>query len=142
MGKFDHYIDCLPQRPPFLFVDEILDHAYMERVQGAVEFPDGHRIFENHLPGEPLVPGVILIEALAQVAGIVMISEEGQPIRGYLGEVSRVRFRKTIKPGDRVLLDARLLGSFGNAARFEVSASVSGSGVVEGEIVLVRQDIR
>ena len=138
MGDFDHLIDRLPHKPPALFVDEVFDCVPMQHVRGAVDFPEGHRVFENHLPGEPMVPGVILIEALTQVSGLILASAgEGEgTIRGYLGEVRRIRFRRPVRPGERVSLAARLVQAFGRAAVFEVTASVNDAIVCEGEIVV------
>ena len=110
----------------------------MQSVQGTVRFEKGHRIFENHLPGEPLVPGVIIIEALAQIAGLVLISDEGEAVRGYLGEVVRMRFRKTVGPDETILLHAQQLQLFGNVVRFEATAKVNGEVVAEGQIILVQ----
>lgn len=137
MGKYDQLIASLPQKPPFLFVDEVSEWEPFQRVRGLARFPEGHPIFTNHLPSEPLVPGVILIEALAQLAGLALVAEAGQPIRGYLGEVVRARFRRTVGPDATVELEARLVQRFGLAARFEVAAEVDGAIVVDGEIVLV-----
>lgn len=139
MGDLDHLIQYLPQKPPFLFVDEVLEQVPFERARGAVRFEAGHRIFENHLPGEPLVPGVIIIEALAQLAGLALIPPEGKPIRGYLGEVCRMRFRRTVGPGSRLEIEARLVQRFGRAARFEVRALAGGSLIADGEIVVAEK---
>ncbi len=130
-------IDCLPQKKPFLFVDELTAAAPGESVAGAVVFPADHPVFENHLPGDPLVPGVILIEALAQLSGIALIpADRIEPVRGYLGEVRRVRFRRKVRPGERVELRSRLLQRFGGAASFEVEARVGAEVAADGEIVV------
>jgi 3-hydroxymyristoyl/3-hydroxydecanoyl-(acyl carrier protein) dehydratase len=138
MGSYDRLIELLPQKPPFRFVDEVLELARGESIVGAVTFPRGHRVFEGHLPGEPIVPGVILIEALAQVAGLILAPEGGAPLRGYLGEVLRMRFRRAVRPDERVRLRARLAQRFGKVIRFEGVADVGGGEVAaEGEITVV-----
>ncbi len=137
MDPLDRLIACLPQKPPSLYVDRILELLPGDRVRGEVTFPPGHRVFDNHLPDEPLVPGVILIEAMAQVAGLVLVPPESlRPIRGYLGEVRHMRFRRRVGPGSTVAVEARLLQSFGNAHRFETEAIVDGNIVAAGQIVL------
>lgn len=133
-------IAFLPQKPPAVYLDEVLELAPQERAVGATTFPAGHRIFEGHLPGEPLVPGVILIEALAQLSGIVLIPAEGRPVRGYLGEVAQMRFRRLIRPGERILLRAELERRFGRAARFRVSAEVDGVEAASGTITVASAD--
>ena len=131
------YLDCLPQKATALFVDEIHQLTPMECATGSVAFPHGHRVFENHLPGNPLVPGVMLIEALAQLSGLILIPPgQVSPIRGYLGEVRRVRFRRKVVPGDRVTLRSRLLRAFGGAAAFKVEALVGDQVAAEGEIIV------
>ncbi len=132
----DRVIDQLPQKPPFLFVEEVLELEPGVRVKAAKTFPDGDRVFENHLPDEPLVPGVILIEALAQASGLALIPEDGTPVRGYLAEVDRMRFRRLIHPGERIILESTLERRFGSAARFDVRASVEGETAAEGAITI------
>ncbi len=135
----DHWIQFLPQKPPFLFVDHVLELEPLRRVRGSLLFPRGHRIFESHLPGEPLVPGVILIEALAQLSGIALVGAEGKPLRGYLGEVTRMRFHRLILPEEEITLHAEVLQAFGPFAKFRGRVTVVGELAAEGELVLVRK---
>jgi len=111
----------------------------MERVAGTVRFPPGHRVFENHLPGEPLVPGVILIEALAQIAGLALVGRDGEAVRGYLAEVAHARFYRLIHPGDELRLEAVLDRAFGDYARFDVVASVGDEVAVRGRLTVARK---
>jgi 3-hydroxyacyl-[acyl-carrier-protein] dehydratase len=136
-SPLDRYIALLPQKPPFLFLDQLEELVHGERARGAKTFESGHRVFENHLPGEPLVPGVILIEALAQLSGTVLIPPEGtSPVRGFLGSVERMRFRRLIRPDERIVLTARLDRRFGTVARFEVEASVGGEVAADGLVTV------
>lgn len=135
----DHLLDLLPQKPPALYIDHVEEVEPLARVTGSVTFPAGHRIFSGHLPDEPLVPGVILVEALAQLAGIVLVGAEGQPLRGYLGEVTRMRFYRLIRPGEEIVLRAAMEQAFGAFARFAVSAAVAGELAAEGSLVLARR---
>jgi 3-hydroxyacyl-[acyl-carrier-protein] dehydratase len=137
-SALDRLIGLLPQRPPFLFVDHVLELEPLRRVVGSKRFPPGDPIFENHLPDEPLVPGVIVIEALAQLAGIALAGSDGAPIRGYLGEVTRMRFHRLIRPGDEIILTADLEQAFGAFARFAVGAAVGDELAAEGTITLAR----
>lgn len=136
-APLERYIDCLPQKPPFLFIDELSELEPGQSAAGVVAFPEGHPVFANHLPANPLVPGVILIEALAQLAGIVLIPPgKPVPVSGYLGEVRRMRFRRKVRPGERVALHARLIQRFAGAARFAVDAAVGDQTAAEGELVV------
>ncbi len=138
-GPLDRLIDALAQEPPFRFVDHILSIERGRWVRGTVKFPEGHPIFQGHLPGEPLVPGVIVIEALAQLAGLALIEREGEEVRGYLAEVGRTRFHRLIHPGEEVLLEAEIDRTFGDFARFEVKASVAGEPAASGSVTLARK---
>jgi len=136
MNDLDRLIDCLPQKPPFLFVDHLtaLDHGVS--AVGTVCFQSGHPIFENHLPGRPLVPGVILIEALAQLCGLALVPAAGQPVVGLLAEVGRMRFRRLIQPDETIVLQVSLTRQIGSAARFDVRAEVDGELAAEGQITV------
>jgi 3-hydroxyacyl-[acyl-carrier-protein] dehydratase len=135
----DRLLDSLPQRPPALFVDHVLEHEHLRRVAGSVCFPPGHRVFSGHLPHEPLVPGVVLIEALAQLAGLALVGAEGEPVHGYLAEVGRVRFHRLVHPGEEVRLEARVDRAFGDYARFDVRALVGEELAAEGQVTVARR---
>jgi len=137
---FDRLIELLPQKPPFLFLDHVVTLAPMRSVEGSVTFPDGHPIFENHLPGEPLVPGVIVVEALAQLAGIALIGPEMIPVRGYLAEVGQTRFHRLIHPDEEILLRAEVEQAFGAYARFRIEATVDGEQAATGRLTLARKE--
>lgn len=132
----NHLIEALPQKAPFLFVDTIESFEYADHARGTIVFPDGHPVFDNHLPNDPIVPGVILIEAMAQLSGIVMIAPGSRAARGYLAEVRRIRFRRLCRPGERVVTHSRLERKLGSAASFEVHAEVDGEIAAEGVLVV------
>ncbi len=134
----DRLIRFLPQKPPFLFVEHVLELETGRSVRGSTVFPAGHAVFENHLPGDPLVPGVILIEALAQLAGIALMDPAGAPLRGYLAEVEKMRFLRLVRPDETIELAARLEEAFGQFARFAVTAAVDGEVAARGVITLAR----
>jgi 3-hydroxyacyl-[acyl-carrier-protein] dehydratase len=137
VSDLDRLIEYLPQKKPFLFLDHVTEAVSGERASGTKTFPAGDRIFENHLPDEPLVPGVILIEALAQLCAVVLIPAEGeQPVHGYLAEVSRMRFRRLIHPDETITLHAALDRRMGTAARFDVRAQVGEEVAAEGFITV------
>jgi 3-hydroxymyristoyl/3-hydroxydecanoyl-(acyl carrier protein) dehydratase len=135
----DALIALLPQKPPFLFVDHVLAVEPLRQVTGTKTFPPGDPIFRNHLPGEPLVPGVIIIEALAQLAGLALVAEDERPMRGYLGEVTRMRFHRPVHPGEEIRLHVEMEQAFGPFARFAARAAVGEDLVAEGALVLARR---
>ena len=137
-SSLDRLIRFLPQKPPFLFVEHLLGLETGRSVRGSTVFPAGHAVFENHLPDEPLVPGVIIIEALAQLAGIALMDPAGAPLRGYLAEVEKMRFLRLVRPDETIELTARLEAAFGQFARFAVSATVGGEVAARGVLTLAR----
>ena len=137
-SALDRLIEFLPQKPPFLFVEHVLELEPGRSVRGSMVFAAGHAIFENHLPDEPLVPGVILVEALAQLAGIALMDPAGSPLRGYLAEVEKMRFLRLVRPDESIALEAQLEEAFGQFARFAVSATADGEVAARGVITLAR----
>ena len=137
--SYDHLIDCLPQKPPALYVDRVVEHAAMERVAGTVTFGERHRVFDGHLPGEPIVPGVVLAEALAQLAGLALMGGEGAPVSGYLAEVAEARFYRVVRPGEGVRLEATVDTAFGDYARFVVAAFGGDEQAMRGKVTVARR---
>ena len=139
-------IAALPQNKPFLFVDRMVTLLPGQEVHAEVSFAADHPVFDGHLPGYPLVPGVIVIEALAQACGLVLMPEEmlyeaqsgNAPEKGfgYLAEVRRVRFKRAVLPGEVLTLHCKLGRAFGTAASFDVAASVGDEPAAEGEIIV------
>ncbi len=131
-----NYIQALPQKPPFRFVEKVVHAEYAVSAEGRMTFAPEHPVFDGHLPGDPIVPGVILIEALAQLSGIVLIPPGSATAMGYLAEVKRVRFRRLVRPEECITLESKLIRKLGSAASFEVSASVDGEEAAGGELVV------
>ena len=136
-------IAALPQAKPFLFVDRIVSRTYREDVVAEVTFPEGHPVFDGHLPDFPLVPGVIVTEALAQSCGLVLVPEamldgDQEPPKGFgvLAEVRRMRFKRAVLPGERMAMRCTLGRVFGTAAIFAVEATVEGELAASGEIIV------
>ena len=138
MPDLNHLIECLPQDPPFRFLDTVERHAPHVEAAATRTFPSGDRIFEGHLPGRPIVPGVILLEALAQLSALVLL--DGDPavgrVMGFLAGVARLRFYRRVGPDERVDLVSRLDRRLGSAAQFDVEASVGGERVLRGQITV------
>jgi 3-hydroxyacyl-[acyl-carrier-protein] dehydratase len=122
----------LPHRPPFLFVDGINSHVPGAEATGEKTFSSDDPMFAGHFPGNPIVPGVILTEALAQVAGIA-----GSSDRGFLlSAIRAMKFPSPARPGQKIVLHARKSGGLGGLVQFSVVAQVEGRTVAEGQIVL------
>ena len=129
----------LPHRPPFVFVREILSCDPGKAAECATLFDPNDPMFAGHFPGNPLVPGVILTEALAQTAGIAGASgtEEGEtPPKFLLSAIRQMKFAAAVRPNERIILHAEKTGQIGELWQFAVSATVNGREVASGQIVL------
>lgn len=123
----------LPHREPFVFVDEVRSLEPGERAECCKTFPPETDFFRGHFPGEPIVPGVILTEALAQTAGIAA----GQPGRSFrLSAIRSMKFLGAVRPSEVITLQARKIGNVGGLWQFEVRALVEERVVAEGSVVL------
>ncbi len=123
----------LPHREPFLFIDEVIEAAPGESAACRKVFPAEEPFFRGHFPGDPLVPGVILAEALAQTAGLAA----GQPGRAFrLSAIKTMKFPAAARPGETIELHARKLAEVGGLWQFEVMARVGERTVASGTVVL------
>jgi 3-hydroxyacyl-[acyl-carrier-protein] dehydratase len=123
----------LPHREPFIFVDRVLERAAGASVKAEKMFPAETAFFAGHFPGTPLVPGVILAEALAQAAGLAA-GGEGRSFR--LAALKAMKFPSAAGPGQRIELHAKKTGAVGGLWQFETRATVEGRVVAEGVVVL------
>lgn len=131
----------LPHREPFIFVDEVLAVENGVSARGVKTFDGSAAFFAGHFPGDPIVPGVILTEALAQVAGIAgAAGEDG--VRFLLSAVRVMKFHRAVRPGERIELAATKAGGMGGLLSFDVRASVGVETVAEGRVVLSRNEAK
>ena len=129
----------LPHRPPFVFVRELVKCDPGVSAEAVTSFASDDPIFAGHFPGNPLVPGVILTEALAQTAGIAAAAA-GHPQNAgpmfLLSAIRSMKFFRAVRPGEQIDLRAEKLAYVGDLVQFKVEASVSGVPVAEGQLVL------
>jgi 3-hydroxyacyl-[acyl-carrier-protein] dehydratase len=128
----------LPHRPPFVFVRQLLAHEPGVSADCQTTFEPGDPMFAGHFPGNPLVPGVILTEALAQTAGIAAASgypENERPLF-LLSAIRSMKFLRAARPGETINLRAERLAQVGDLLQFAVRATVAEKVVAEGQIVL------
>ena len=123
----------LPHRPPFIFVDTVVEIEPGERAVCRKTFSPDEPFFRGHFPGDPLVPGVILTEALAQTAGLAA----GQAGRTFhLSAIKCMKFLRPVRPLDEIILTARKTAALGSLWQFEVTARVGEATVAEGVVML------
>jgi 3-hydroxyacyl-[acyl-carrier-protein] dehydratase len=130
----------LPHRYPFLLVDRVLECVGAERILALKNVTFNEPYFTGHFPHRPVMPGVIIIEALAQASGILAFKTAGftpnQDTRFYFVAIDKCRFRKPVEPGDQLLLKVTLLRSFKGIWKFHGVAEVDGAEVASAEIML------
>ena len=127
----------LPHRPPFVFVREIIACDPGISVDAVTSFPADDPMFAGHFPGNPLVPGVILTEALAQTAGIAAASGCSEPKPLFLlSAIRAMKFLRPVRPAESINLRAEKLAQVDNLIQFKVAATVKSEVVAEGQLVL------
>jgi 3-hydroxyacyl-[acyl-carrier-protein] dehydratase len=132
----DHFLG-LPHRPPFVFVRKLIACDPGISAECETEFAADDPMFAGHFPGDPLVPGVILTEALAQTAGIAAASaHQKQPPRFLLSAIRQMKFLAAVRPAERIILRAQKTGAVDQLVQFEVEALVDGKQVAVGQLVL------
>jgi UDP-3-O-[3-hydroxymyristoyl] N-acetylglucosamine deacetylase/3-hydroxyacyl-[acyl-carrier-protein] dehydratase len=131
----------LPHRYPFLMVDRIIEIEGSRRVVGLKNVTINEAFFQGHYPGEPIMPGVLIIEALAQVGGILLSQElEHKGKTAVLLSLDKVKFRRAVRPGDQLILEAEALRIRSNIGHVRGRALVGGEIAAEAEIKFILTD--
>ncbi|HEX5586035.1 MAG TPA: 3-hydroxyacyl-ACP dehydratase FabZ [Acidimicrobiia bacterium] len=131
----DSLIARLPQRPPFLFVDVVEECVPAVRVRARYRVTGDEDFLRGHFPGNPIVPGVIIVEALAQAASLALATDpryEGK--LALFGGVEKVRFRRVVRPGDELLLTAEVERLSARGGWSQVRASVDDETACEARL--------
>jgi 3-hydroxyacyl-[acyl-carrier-protein] dehydratase len=133
-------LERLPHRYPFLLVDRVLECRAGESIRALKNVTYNEPFFPGHFPGHPVMPGVMIIEALAQAAGILCFVTANvipdQDTRFYFVGIDKARFRRPVVPGDQVLLTAQLERSLKGIWRFSTAALVEGREVAHADMMV------
>ncbi len=131
----------LPHRYPFLMVDRIVEIEGTRRVVGLKNVTINEPFFQGHYPGDPIMPGVLVIEALAQVGGVLLSQElEHKGKVAVLLSLDKVKFRRAVRPGDQLILEAEALRVRSTTGHVKGRAHVAGELVAEAEIKFILTD--
>lgn len=126
----------IPHRYPMLLVDRIIELEPMKRAVGIKSVTINEHFFAGHFPQKPVMPGVLILEAMAQVGGVAMLyPEENRGKLAVFGGMERVKFRKPVTPGDQLLMEAEVLKIRGSIGKLWAQASVDGQVVAEAEFL-------
>ncbi len=139
----DQVMALLPHRPPFLLVDEALDLEPGVRCLASRVLRDDDFWFAGHFPGNPVMPGVLIVEALAQTATLAAASAGGAEGKiGLFAGIDKIRFKRVVRPGDVLSLEAEIVAVHGPVGRAKVVAKVGGELACRGELMFAIVDAR
>lgn len=134
-------MSLLPHRYPFLMVDRIIGFEGETKCRGLKNLTMNELFFQGHFPGHPVMPGVLQVEAMAQVASIVMLRQPGNASKlGYFMSADKVKFRRVVVPGDTLIIEAELTKMRGNIGQATARCLVNGQVVSEAELKFGLQD--
>jgi 3-hydroxyacyl-[acyl-carrier-protein] dehydratase len=128
--------NILPHRYPFLLVDKILEVEVGKKAVGLKNVTINEPFFQGHFPGNPIMPGVLIVEAMSQVGAVAILSmEEYKGKLAVFAGIEKMKFRRQVVPGDTLIMEAELLGIKMGIGRAKVSAKVEGKTAAEGEVM-------
>lgn len=138
--------EYLPHRYPFLLVDRVVEMALGESIVAYKNVTVNEPFFNGHFPNHPVMPGVLIIEAMAQAAGILGFKTmEKKPADGhiyYFVGSDKVRFKRPVVPGDKLVLEAKVIGKPRRGIwRFECRATVDGELACQGDILCAEREL-
>src|SRR5690625_5233008 len=132
--------DVIPHRYPFLLVDKVLEVEEEKRVVGLKNVTANEPFFQGHFPDYPVMPGVLIVEALAQVGAIAVLGmEKNKGKIGFLVGIDKCRFKRQVKPGDQLKLEVEITRIKGAIGKGKGVATVDGEVACEAEIMFAIQ---
>ena len=127
--------EIIPQRPPFLMIDRVEEYVPGESATAYKNVNINEWYFQGHFPGEPIMPGVLITEALAQTGAVAILSmEENKGKNALFGGIDKMKFKKMVVPGDVLKLEVKIIKQKGPVGVGEATATVDGKVVAKGEL--------
>lgn len=127
--------NIIPQREPFLMIDEVEEYIPGESCIAYKNVSEDEYYFKGHFPGNPIMPGVLMVEALAQTGAVAILSmEENKGRNALFGGINNLKFKKQVVPGDRLKLEVKIIKKKGPIGIGEAIATVDGKVAVKGEL--------
>jgi len=142
MYTIEDIMKVLPHRYPFLLVDRILEIEEKKRIVGLKNVTINEPFFEGHFPGHPIMPGVLIIEAMAQVGGMLLLGSVPDPDTKvvYFMSLDNVKFRRPVKPGDQLRFELDVVQLRGTVCKMHGVGKVDGEIVVEADMAATIRD--
>ena len=128
----------IPHRYPFILIDRILELEPTQRVKGLKNVSMNEPFFQGHFPGKPIMPGVLILEAMAQTSGVLAIASLSQGKEGalmYFMGLDQVKFRKMVVPGDQLVMELEVLKQRAKIMKLAGVAKVGGKIVAEAQLM-------
>ncbi len=142
--NIDQIKRALPHRYPFLLLDKVTDYEPGVSLTAVKNVTTNEPFFQGHFPQQPIMPGVLIIEAMAQASAVLgLLSDDGEKHRNklyYLVGVDKARFRKTVGPGDQLVIEAQFVKLRRNIWRFSCVARVDDTIVADAELLTTIAD--
>ena len=127
--------EIIPQREPFLMIDEVEEYIPGESCTAYKNVSEDEYYFKGHFPGNPIMPGVLIVESLAQTGAVAILSmEENKGKNALFGGIDKLRFKKQVVPGDRLKLEVKIIKKKGPIGIGEAIATVDGKIAAKGEL--------
>lgn len=128
-------MEVLPHRYPMLLVDRILELEPGKRAVGIKNVTVNEPFFQGHYPGRPIMPGVLIVEAMAQTAGIAVLTTTDIPVTPLIAGLDGVRFRRPVVPGDQLYIEAVVERMRGRMGKIRAKALVDGETAAEAQLI-------
>lgn len=135
MLDINQIMEIIPQRAPFLMIDKVEEFIPGESCIAYKNVCINEWYFQGHFPGQPIMPGVLITEALAQTGAVAILSlEENKGKNALFGGIDKMRFKKTVVPGDVLKLEVKIIKRKGPIGVGEATATVNGQIAAKGEL--------
>ncbi len=138
----DELMKVIPHRYPFLLVDRILEIEERKRIVGLKNVTINEPFFQGHFPGHPIMPGVLIIEAMAQVGGVLLMGavDDHESKVVYFMSLDNVKFRRPVRPGDQMRFELEITQIRGSVCKMRGVARVDGDVVAEADMAAIVRD--
>lgn len=143
--NINEILRLLPHRYPFLLIDRVLDYKVGEYLRGYKNVTFNEPFFNGHFPQRPIMPGVLILEAMAQTTGLLAFRTVGRAANNdslfFLVGIDKARFKRPVEPGDQLILDVRVVNSRRGIWVFECEATVEGKIAASAQIMCTERGV-